>query len=238
MSNDSSPNADENEVRMRAALIESTQRNTGLSSDDAAAIVDHLRPASARNYALRRTWVASLARLTRAIDLGEAAPFDLFAGAFWVRLHGAMTELPEHFTAWKRLADGGTAKREGALHSLLALERRVHDCCHAMRAALTERELIYVAFARHVESHVTQNGFVYSIEKGDGKKQKPKVRKSTKVPLLGGHRSIDDLLASCASLEAEHGGDVEALTRSIVAKVAKPVIDLYLAMRDFNEAEL
>lgn len=238
MNNNSSPPSpsDDNVEAFRKALADAAERHTGLPRADVEALVDNTRAAGPRNYAMRARWVYSLARVTKAIVLGEAKPFDLFAAAFWLRLQGAMTELPAQFTSWQKMTAEHQVTMAPGLLKMLRLEQRVHERCVALAPCLTERELFYVALARHTEAHVTQSGFDYGFE-GRKKKQPPRLRKTTRVAALGTDHDAEYIHRQCRALEAEHGGDVEALTISIARKVSRAVLDLYLAMREFNEVE-
>jgi len=234
MSNDSS-SAREPLQTFRDALVESAAKEHRLGRADAEALVDGMQASGPRNTALRRVWIGSLARVTRAILMNEAEPFDLFEGAFWLRLYGAIVELPEQFTTWKRFAPTASMRDDADVLAYFAQERRVHECCLAIKAALSERELMYVALARHCHAHVNQNGFDNGFEPAR-KKQAARVRTTTRIATLGEDRPVAFIHAECRALEAQHGEDPTALARDITAKVADAVLDLFAASRELDAA--
>jgi hypothetical protein len=212
------------------ALVLAVMANTGLSREDADALVANAGRASDRHFSLQVLWVDMLDDVTRAIVAGRAEPFGIFACAFWIRLFGAITELRDAFTKTAQITDELTARGD-TVAPVLASEKRIHTACEALRDALTEQELMFVALARHTSAHVTQKGFAYGFVPASGK-QRASVRTTTKIPIVGeGQRSVDDVMASCAELVAAHGGDEDALTRAIASKMAKPVAALAFAFR-------
>lgn len=210
-------------------IIDAVVSNTGLSREEAAAVVANSKKSAGRHFALKLQWVENLGAVTRAIVNDRAEPFGVIASVFWIRLYGVLTELRDDFKTWTLVRDDKPAPSPG-LATMLASEKRVHEACAAVYASLDERELMFVALTRHTEAHVTQKGFAYGLERGSGK-QRPAVRTKTRLEVLKEHRSVDEVMATCEALLAEHDGDQEALTKVIATKVAPHINDLVFVMR-------
>ncbi len=105
---------------------------------------------------------------------------------YWLRLFGAITELLDVYTPTDLskdvlARDPSTLSREGHEHArVLGIQTWLHAQLLAVRASLTEDELIYTDWRRHVEGHVDQKEFALQIA-GKGPRQHLKRQRSPRT---------------------------------------------------------
>jgi hypothetical protein len=119
----------------------------------------------------------------------------------------------------------------------MAASLRVRDALKALRVSLTEDELIFVAFERHIHAHAYQRGFEMEIEPGNKvKKQRGRVRQNTMVRPPGRHVGTDEAHAILDRIVLEHDNNDSKLLQAFVGKVQVAVDDLENAMAARDDA--
>lgn len=218
----------------RQSLIVEIAKRHRLRPEDAARFVDSDRP-SKRNPLLERQWVSLLHRMVMAMSAGTAKPEGLFQSVFWVRLYGALTEIPERFEKLAGLHEG--QPKSWKHYARFKAVSEIYAACRALRGSLSEDELVFAAFSRHVHAHVYQDGFEYAIEPGNPKeKQRGAVRTKQKDPAVGRHLSVDAVHEVVDRICIEHGNDESRIASHFVAKVKSAVEQLEAAMEAYEIA--
>ena len=183
MANDSAFTSAERD-RILTAMM--THRN--ISRSDAERIFDSTAERSSkRNPLLEFQWVKTFYGVCEAFCEGQANPAGLFVSVFWVRLYGVITELEDRFRKMAELSDDLAAA--GKAEPIFVAGTGVYAACGAVRGVLSDDELVFTAFARHVHAHVYQSGFEYSIEPG---RPASNLRTKQMVRTVGRHVGIDE----------------------------------------------
>jgi hypothetical protein len=171
------------------SIIANTMRTLGLKRADAERLLNQDR-ASKRNQLLDSQWVRHLHSICEALREGRATPKGLFATVFWLRLHGALVDLRNHY---RKMAEVHQIILEnGRDHAFAAASAEVFHACTAIRESLTDDELVYTTFVRHTEAHVYQDSFEYEVERGNPAQNKPAaLRTKQMIPSVRKHVDID-----------------------------------------------
>jgi len=205
----------------RALILESMMRKHNLTREGAEKLLDEgLDRRSKRNPLLERQWVRLLHNMVKAIVAGTADPAGLFYSVFWIRLYGCLTEIEAKFSNC-----GGPVDDVPTISKfrpwLVALSE-VHAACLAIRESLSQDERLFVAFSRHVNAHVYQDGFEYGINPGNPEKrrQRATVRTKQQEGLIGGRQlDVDRVHEIVDGIHAEHGNDEGRLATHFAKRV-------------------
>lgn len=191
----------------REEIILSAMKNRGLRRDAAEKLIDSIGArTSKRNPLLERQWVRTLVVVTDDLREDRAHPIGLFATVFWVRLYGVITELRSRFQTAAGMQYDLLAT--GRSHPWLAAAASVFEACTAIRDSLSDDELVFAAFSRHVHAHVYQEGFEYSIERGNpAKNQPPTLRTKQMVRTVRRHLDVDQVHEIVDHVSAKYAHD-------------------------------
>jgi hypothetical protein len=218
-----------------ARIIDLIAAKHDLRRGDAERLVRGRDRATKRNPLLELQWVELTLKMCRAIRESRAQPAGIFEGVFWVRLYGCLTDLRVRFAPWADSHHG--VPPSWPPYRFLAAASEVSVACHALRDCLSDDELVYVAFVRQVQSHVYQDGFEYSIERGNPtKNQRGAVRTKQTISPLGRHVDIDQAHEIVDRIHLAHGNDKREIARSFANKVHDPLVRLYTAMVELRDA--
>jgi hypothetical protein len=216
------------------AIVSSAMRNQGLRRDQAEKLVESVcaRP-SKRNPLLERQWVRTLVQACDDLREDRAHPNGLYATTFWIRLYGAITDLLARFEKYAKSHREMLA--QGVDHPWLAAASLVFDACIAIRDSLSDDELVFAAFARHVHAHVYQNGFEYSIERGNpDQRQRSTLRTKQMVRTLHRHVDVDEAHRIFDRVLAKYAHDEARIVVNFAHKVGPHVEYLGRAMEGFE----
>jgi hypothetical protein len=192
-------------------------------------------PAPKRNLYLEKQWVELSHRMCEAIRSGRAKPPGLFESVFWIRLYGCLTDLREMFEKWTDVHID--VSPSWPPYRFLAAAAEVAAACEALHGCLSDDELAYVAFLRHVHAHVYQEGFQYAIERGNPEKnQRGALRTKQTVRPLRRHVDVDEVHAIVNRVYEEHGGDEHKIARVFADKVSASLERLDRAMTELQTA--
>ena len=100
-----------------------------------------------------------------------------------------------------------------------------------IRDCLSDDELVFTAFLRHVHAHVYQDGFEYSIERGNP--AAPALRTKQFVRTTGKHISIDEVHVIVDRFIGEHGNEDSAVALAFAKKLSPGISRLFDAMNTF-----
>lgn len=214
----------------RERVVASMISHSGLNQGDAEKLLASFEQRrSARDLHLERQWVTNLAAVCRAISEGRAQPPSLFAAVFWIRLYGVITDLRDRFRKASELH--AMLVGNGKSLPLLISGAEVFSACTAIRDCLSDEELVFAAFLRHGHAHVYQDGFEYSVERGNP--AAPALRTKTFVGTTGKHSSIEDVHAIVNQVMADHGNDDSAVALTFAKKLWPGISRLVDAMNTF-----
>jgi hypothetical protein len=114
------------------------------------------RPNHDVNGRLKCYWVNDLAEMAEALSRpGDAAPWP-FRAAFWIRLHGVISDLRLECIALFRSFGIDPATYQPNPGSDLSLALEEFRCIEALRQQFSEDELIYADYLRQTNGHPTQ----------------------------------------------------------------------------------
>jgi hypothetical protein len=219
-------------TKEREFIIETAVKRHRLRREDAEAMFAASSRPAKRNPLLGRQWASLLHRMCNAIRTGDDQPRGIFHSVFWIRLQGAITEIRERFEWFSELRDSlsqGSPSRPWA-----AAGAEIFDASEAIRAALSEDELVYVAFARATHAHVYQDGFEYAIEPSGQPRQRGAIRRKTKVRALGRAVNVDEAHQIVNRIHLAHGNDESKIALAFAQKVASSVERLDHAIEAFD----
>ncbi|MGH6690181.1 MAG: hypothetical protein ACREF4_05825 [Gammaproteobacteria bacterium] len=119
----------------------------------------------------------------------------------------------------------------GKVLPLLISGAEVFSACTAIRDCLSDEELVFTAFLRHTHAHVHQDGFEYSVERGNP--AVPALRTKTFVRTMGKHSSIEEVHAIVDRFMADHGNDDSAVALIFAKKLWPGISRLVDVMNTF-----
>jgi hypothetical protein len=90
----------------RETIVRAAMKHNRLSRTDAELMFDKIGERQAkRNPLLEKQWTSLLHRMSEALRNGSAEPRGIFHSVFWIRLHGALTEIPRRFALFDGLPE-------------------------------------------------------------------------------------------------------------------------------------
>ena len=101
------------------------------------------------------SWVGHLNLVVGEIRDGKT---KMTAGWFWVRLYGLLAELTPNYRRQRSLLE--TIAPD---HECLPLLQDVCNALDAVHDKFTKKELIFVEYMRHCQSHVFQNSYYRTV---------------------------------------------------------------------------
>ena len=191
--------------------------------------------ATKRNPLLERQWVERSHKMCEAIRSGRAIPFGLFATVFWIQLYGCLTELRERYQKWMDLhVDVPSSWRP---YRWLAACGEIATACGALHDCLSDDELVYVAFLRQVHAHVCQEGFEYTIERGNPEERQPgAVRTKQMIRPIKRHVLVDEVHEIVNRIHEENGQDEHKIAIAFAERTSEALGRLHRAMLELKAA--
>jgi hypothetical protein len=213
-------------------IIQAVMSHRGVTRQVAERAVQSLADRSAkRNPFLEAQWVVTFHAVCRALVEERARPAGLFASVFWIRLYGVLTDL------WKRSQNvaelNEVFEAGGRAEPLFQAMTDVYVACTRIRDALSDEELVFTAFLRHVHAHVYQSGFEYSIEPG---KPFGNLRTKQMVRTTARHVDIDEAHAIIDRMMLAYDNDDDAIAVAFAKKVWPATQALKQAMELVDQA--
>lgn len=210
-------------------IIAGAMKRLRLKRVDVEKLLNHDRR-SKRNPLLENQWIDHLDKICNALREGRAAPAGLWASVFWIRLHGALVDLRKRY---RKMAEFHQYLVErGKENSFAAASAAVFDACEALRNSLTDHELVYATFARHVEAHVYQDSFEYEVERGNPKINQPgAVRTKQMIPAIQRHIGVDEAHEIVDAIQKKANYDDGRIAVNFAHKVGPHVERLAQAMK-------
>lgn len=207
-------------------IVAAVMAHRGVTRESAERVVNSIAERSSkRNPELEAQWTTTFHAVCQALVSGQARPIGLFVSVFWIRLYGVITDL------WSR------SERAAELHDMLEAAGRqepflvamagVYSACNDVRESLTDDELVFAAFLRHVHAHVYQSGFEYSIEPG---KPFANLRTKQMVRTTRRHVGIDEAHAIVNKICLTYSNDDSAVAVSFAQKIWRACESLKAAM--------
>jgi hypothetical protein len=216
----------------RERIISAAMRHNRLSRNDAELMFESIGQRRAkRNPILEEQWASLLHRMCVALRNGKADPPGIFESVFWIRLYGALTEIPRRFAFFREWADETASTSRD--HPWITSGAAVFAACEALRSSLSEEELVFVAFLRHVQAHVYQEGFEFAIEP-PGPRGRGAVRTGTTVPTAGSRFEVDEVHAIVDRIHAALGGEESRIAETFGEKVGPAARDLHRALAEHH----
>lgn len=216
-------------------LVPSVMKHTGLSRDLAERALDGIARPSQRNPILERQWVRNLHGICEELRTGDPTPDGLFAQSFWIGLYAVLTELRHKFRHATETMEA--LRKIGKGHPFITASAAVLEACEAMRAALSDEELIFVTFMRQIHAHIYQDGFEVAIERGNPAVSQPSaLRDKQMIPLLRRHVAIEDAHRILDEISAKNDHDVIRVATNFAHKVGSFVEQLEKAMQALEVA--
>jgi len=211
------------------------ENNPGLSREDAERIFDSIVSRRAkRNPLLERQWVRTLHAACEDLRFDRAEQPELVATVFWIRLHGTITELLSRFEISAELHR--KMLEIGKHIPKLAADAEVFEACKAIRESLSEDQLVFAAFLRHVHAHVYQNGFEYRIQRARSSSSKPaKLLAKQTVSTIGRQVEVDEAHDILDRISMEHGNDSILIVKKFASIVGPHVERLEKSMAALDD---
>jgi hypothetical protein len=216
-------------------IIDLIAKRHSLRRADAEKLVTARTRATKRNPLLEQQWVEVSHNMCEAIRSGRATSFGLFATVFWIRLYACLTDLRERYQVW---TDAHVdVPPSWPPYRWLAACAEVAAACDALHDCLSDEELVYVAFLRQVHAHVCQDGFEYTIERGNPEKNQPgAVRTKQTVRPLRRHVEIEEVHEIVDRIHKEHGNDEHKITIAFAEQTSAALGRLRRAMIELKNA--
>lgn len=219
----------------REQLIAAVMKHTGLTRELAERALDATTRPSLRNPILERQWVRNLHGICEELRTGEPSPDGLFAQSFWIGLYAVLTELRHKFRHATETMEA--LRKMGKGHPFITAQAAVLEACEAMRASLSDEDLVFVTFMRQIHAHIYQDGFEIALERGNPTINQPStLRDKQLIPLLRRHVSVDEAHRLLDEISAKNGHDVIRVATNFAHKVGPFVEQLENAMQDLELA--
>jgi hypothetical protein len=167
-----------------------------------------------------RHWAMQLVQISKAIDdAGAQNPWPL-RELFWIRLFGALFEIPAHLE--KIAASPGTSKG----HPVLLAARKALDAIERMREALSESERVVLHWLRDRAAHVRPE--LYELRWEGGKlKERRTIKGVATVQTVGEiDRHRDAVLTA-------FGSDA-AFAAALVTRLKNDLLILYTSAHEMD----
>jgi hypothetical protein len=190
-----------------------------LDAEDLALFIENLAFRSENDVILIDRWISELAELVSKFAQSPETASRSDIALFWLRLHGAIVELPERSRKAAEMLLSADPKfilsmREDVrLQTGLAM--RVHLAADGLRKVLDEDEHLYADWRRQTEAHLTQSAYGLRMKK-DGPQD------SRYLKVLGKTVSIRDVRAALGRVRKAHATD-HAIAAAFAAKLAPSV---------------
>jgi hypothetical protein len=210
----------------------------GLGFDDAIQLFDDMARQAESDVELVDQWIVSLDRQVKLLakESGRATASDLTV--FWIRLHGALVELPLRFAKAAELLSGAPVELfekhrstpEGASSLfLLGYQWGVHLESQRLGSSLTEDEHAYAEWRRNVEAHLTQGAYRLQMTKVGALKDEVKI-KALETAL-----SAMEFWSAVRRVTDTYGESDLQVASGLAAKLSVPVARLAEAQRRYLE---
>jgi hypothetical protein len=187
-------------------------------------------------YVLKARWIASLHLYVETLSDASSAVSLEELGFFWIRLHGALTELREDLAggAFAGVSDEN-AKRHSDPNVLgyVRAHRSAMEAVELMLKALSRDLHIYADWRRQTECHLQQSAYTVQVQGAPDSKRRLKV--SSVVKALGDQElvTVEERDEAKKRVLSAHQGEDEAVARAVAKLILEPVRQLAAAADDF-----
>lgn len=154
-------------------------------------------------------WATELAQVSARLASGRPSPSDL--PLFWIRLHGMLAEMAP--TPWAPYPPENEIQRR-----LVALDAETRKRYDAIRAAVTDDEIIYVDYRRTLEAHCYANSYFL---RSKGKGEAVRLIRSRFVTALDRECPLTEIRDAIGRVGA--AGDPVRVAEVLAAKLAAPL---------------
>ncbi len=197
-----------------------TRKKKGLPRDAARKLVESISKYSGTKGFQRHQWVETFVRAVRELAHHPKAAWP-WGSILWIRLNGVLDELDGTF---RFLHDARTAAGRPPIEGTLGWHaERVFEAIQAVRATLTEDEIIFVHYCRTMNAHVAAGGYYLQGHMG-----RPDLLETLAVPALRKSLPRDTLLQRVEAVMGRYP-NLNVAAADFAQKVAKPAIELYKA---------
>ncbi len=141
---------------------------------------------------LKHNWVLDLAETAEVLQREGTSAQWPYRTAFWLRLHGVLSDLRKETLDFFRLAEIDPATYVPSPRSDLALLLDKHRCIERIHKQFNDDELIYADYLRQTNSHPVQRGYGVRWSDGNGGQVNDRRRIST----LGREFTVEELDAA------------------------------------------
>jgi hypothetical protein len=150
---------------------------------------------------------------------------------FWIRTWGVLVEIHDQFAS----LDAGLAGAQPYFSSaeIVAFHRwytAILAAVHAVRAALSDQEVIYLEYRRTVECHLFQHAYKHRFG-GDGA-----LIEAITSKILSRHVTFDETDKAVAALLRHHRTE-EAIAASVAAHTAAPLAEVAALVSAYARAD-
>ena len=168
----------------------------------------------------RREWIRDLRHTIARLLAGDSNDASAVRAVFWLRLRGVLVDLREH-PAFQVVSSNATPPRPGS-----DLERFTMwvSSMNAVRAILSENELLWAEYRRHVEAHIHQGAYEPQLNK---KKSAVKAKFTSKYTEKT--YDVHDLDNRLGAVLAAHRNSEPAIALDFARRLREPVERLYFA---------
>lgn len=196
----------------------------GLPLGEISRLLEDMSKHAELDVLLADRWISSLQNQSKALLRGGASPE---ASLFWIRLHGAIAELPLTFVKSAELLSHAPPSLFQQMHSTasgshaattLGLRWRVHMAATELASPLDENELIYLEWRRHVEAHLLQGAYRLRLRVG-----KNALLETLEIKVLGIRKSTVEIWEAIRMVQQKSGVDDRQVAEHFARKLARPI---------------
>jgi hypothetical protein len=179
------------------------------------------------NGRLKLQWAQQLAEAAEVLDeQGEAAPWA-FRTAFWIRLHGVISDLRSDCLGSFRKLEIDPTTFVANPRSLLALQLEHFRCIEAVRQRFSDDELIYADYLRQTNGHPTQEQYDVRWSNANGGQVNDRRRIST----IGWEFTVAELDAAVRRVLQANAVNEYAIARAFARRIRVSLVPLLDVMR-------
>lgn len=203
--------------------LDPTHRGTDMPTQIQIDYLNQIRATRAAYSQMQLSWATDLLSTLRRIITGASTDPTALRVVLFLRLHGLLVEFPGHWQVASTALAGDTPNDSSDGAAFLA----VLEAIEMMRTALTEDELLYIEYRRHVDAHIWQGAYDLQWNKARNAVQDQFQSKATGKGYL--REDVDRRLGGVI-----RGFGSEAAVAASIAKRLEPTADsLVKAMTAF-----
>lgn len=211
------------------------QNTDGLTLVDMTRLEQSRKSRHAESDKHQSRWLFDFVRRVRALSENEVRHLALdMVSLFWIRLHIALTELPEKLRLSQDIYSSTSAEDRQAwkasapdMYRFIATQAAAASALQDIARALTDDEHIYADWRRQTEAHLSQTAYGLQMQGKIGSTRW--VKESSRIASLARAVSIDERDAARARVLQAHSNDDTTVAKAFAAKLAGAAEQLHAA---------